>query len=192
MNAPPSEAERTRFGSTSPLERGVGWLRQRTAWLLGGISLFFIYDIALDVHMGEWDAHVLVEAVIFVVCVVVLFLELRRNLHLTGRLRTAHARNQRLSGQFADYVRTRFAGWSLSRSEQEIAWLLLKGFSFTEIAALREVQEKTVRQQATSIYAKSGSGGRSEFVAHFIEDLLTGEHVAGQSEATSAPGRTPE
>jgi DNA-binding CsgD family transcriptional regulator len=177
---------------TSPLERGAGWLRERTAWWLGAISLFFVYDIALDLHLGELDAHVMVEAVIFVVCVVVLFLELRRNLHLSGRLRTAHAQNQRLSGQFADYVRTRFTGWSLSRSEQEIAWLLLKGFSFTEIAALRAVQEKTVRQQATSIYAKSGSGGRSEFVAHFIQDLLTGEHAAGQSEPTSAPGRIQE
>jgi DNA-binding CsgD family transcriptional regulator len=182
----------TTFDLTGPLERGAGWLRQRTAWWLGAISLFFVYDIALDVHLGEWDAHVTVEALIFVACVVVLFLELRRNLQLSGRLRTVHAQNQRLAGQFADYVRTRFAGWSLSRSEQEIAWLLLKGFSFGEIAALRAVQEKTVRQQATSIYAKSGSGGRNEFVAHFIEDLLSAEHAAGQAEPTSGPGRTPE
>jgi DNA-binding CsgD family transcriptional regulator len=182
----------TRVALTSPLERGAGWLRQRTAWWLGAISLFFVYDIALDMQLGELDAHLAVEAAIFVVCVVVLFLELRRNLQLSGRLRTAHARNQRLSGQFADYVRARFSGWNLSRSEQEIAWLLLKGFSFPEIAALRSVQEKTVRQQATSIYAKSGSGGRSEFVAHFIQDLLTGDHAAGQAEPTSGSGRTPE
>ena len=182
----------TRFGLISPLEQGAGWLRERTAWWLGAISLFFVYDIALDMRLGELDAHLVVEAAIFIACVIVLFLELRRNLQLSGWLRAAHGQNQRLSGQFADYVRTRFAGWSLSRSEQEIAWLLLKGFSFPEIAALRSVQEKTVRQQATSIYAKSGSGGRSEFVAHFIQDLLTAEHAAGQAEPTSGSGRTPE
>ena len=41
------------------------------------------------------------------------------------------------------------------------------------IAALREVKEKTVRQQATSIYAKAGYAGRHELVAHFIEDLMS-------------------
>ena len=182
----------TRVSFTSPLERGAGWLRQRTAWWLAAISLFFVYDIARDLLSGEFDAHLLVEAVIFAVCIVVLSMELRRNLQLSGRLRTVHARNQRLSGQFADYVRSRFTDWNLSRSEQEIAWLVLKGFSFTEIAALRAVQEKTVRQQATSIYAKSGSSGRNEFVAHFIQDLLTGEHASGQVEPTSASARALE
>lgn len=42
----------------------------------------------------------------------------------------------------------------------EIAWLMLKGYSFKEIAALREVKEKTIRQQASSIYSKSGSNNQ--------------------------------
>ena len=179
-------------GLTSSLEQWVGWLGQRMVWWLGAISAFFVYDIARDVHLGEIDAHLLIEVVIFAFCTVVLFMEVRRNLHLSGRLRTADARNQRLSGQFADYVRARFTDWNLSRSEQEIAWLVLKGFSFTEIATLRTVQEKTVRQQATSIYAKSSSGSRNEFIAHFIQDLLTAEHANGRIEPTSASGRIPE
>jgi len=42
-----------------------------------------------------------------------------------------------------------------------------------EIAAVRNVKEKTVRSQATSIYAKSGYTGRHELSAHFIEDLMS-------------------
>jgi len=118
---------------------------------------------------------VLIEAVIFAICTVLLVAELRRNRRLHGRLEEAQARNRRLSGEFSGYVGARLAGWGLSRSEQEIAWLTLKGYSFTEIASLRSVQEKTVRQQATSIYAKSGCKNRNEFIAHFIEDLLAGE-----------------
>lgn len=38
--------------------------------------------------------------------------------------------------------------------------------------ALRDVKEKTVRQQATSSYAKSGYPGRHELAAHVIEDLM--------------------
>ena len=37
-----------------------------------------------------------------------------------------------------------FDDWRLSNSEKEVGWLLLKGFSLKEIAALRETLEKTV------------------------------------------------
>jgi DNA-binding CsgD family transcriptional regulator len=160
------------------LERISAWLQQRVTWWLGAISSFFVYDIVRDISAGELDAHVLVEAVIFAICTVLLVAELRRNRHLHGRLEEVQARNRRLSGEFSEYVCARLASWGLSRSEQEIAWLTLKGYSFTEIASLRSVQEKTVRQQATSIYAKSGCKNRNEFIAHFIEDLLAGEHQA--------------
>jgi DNA-binding NarL/FixJ family response regulator len=42
-----------------------------------------------------------------------------------------------------------------------------------EISEAREVKEKTIRQQATSVYAKSGCAGRHELVARFIEDLMS-------------------
>jgi DNA-binding CsgD family transcriptional regulator len=160
------------------LERISAWLQRRVTWWLGAISCFFVYDIVRDISGGEFDAHVLVEAVIFAICTVLLVAELRRNKRLHGRLEEVQARNRRLSGEFSGYVGARLAGWGLSRSEQEIAWLTLKGYSFTEIASLRSVQEKTVRQQATSIYAKSGCRNRNEFIAHFIEDLLAGERQA--------------
>lgn len=177
------------------MERWSHWLQSRSQWWLIAITLFFVYDIILDVSLGEVDSHLIVEAVIFVVCTVVLVAEWRRSLRLSGRLEEAQAHSQRLSGQFSDYVRSTFATWNLSRSEQEIAWLMLKGFSFAEIAALRSVQEKTVRQQATAVYAKSGCANRNGLVAHFIQDLLTGEYSAGEQEViardplTSANGR---
>jgi DNA-binding CsgD family transcriptional regulator len=65
-----------------------------------------------------------------------------------------------------------FDDWRLSESEQAIARLLLKGLSHKEIASLREASEATVRQQATSVYRKSGLAGRAELAAFFLEDLL--------------------
>lgn len=59
--------------------------------------------------------------------------------------------------------------WSLSAAEIEIAWMILKGLQFKEIAAARGTSERTVRQQAQTIYAKSGMAGRTEFAAHFLE-----------------------
>ena len=62
--------------------------------------------------------------------------------------------------------------WDLTTAEKEISLLMLKGLSFKEIAQIREVSERTVRQQATIIYKKSGLASRSEFSAFFLEDLL--------------------
>lgn len=61
--------------------------------------------------------------------------------------------------------------WHLSSAEMEIGWMILKGLQFKEIAAARGTSERTVRQQAQAIYAKSGLPNRSEFSAHFLEDL---------------------
>ena len=84
---------------------------------------------------------------------------------LDEELRDARHRH----GQF---VREQFRRWSLTESEQEVGLLLLKGFSFREIAALRNTREKTVRQQASNIYGKSGLDGRHALAAWFLEDFL--------------------
>ncbi len=74
--------------------------------------------------------------------------------------------------KLADVISQQFSDWGLSPSEKEVGWLLLKGLSLQEIANLRETKEKTVRQQASSIYKKAGINGRHTFSAWFIEDIL--------------------
>lgn len=69
-------------------------------------------------------------------------------------------------------VAQQFSEWMLTGSEIEVGWLLLKGLSQKEIATVRSTQEKTVRQQASSIYKKAGVSGRHAFSAWFIEDIL--------------------
>lgn len=65
--------------------------------------------------------------------------------------------------------------WNLSLAEKEIALFLVKGMSLKEIAALRNTSEKTVRQQASQIYAKAQLENRAELAAFFLEDLLLPE-----------------
>lgn len=65
-----------------------------------------------------------------------------------------------------------FERWSLSKSEQEVALLLIKGLSFEQINQIRGTKEKTVRQQASTIYQKSNLDGRSHLAAYFLEDLF--------------------
>jgi DNA-binding NarL/FixJ family response regulator len=74
--------------------------------------------------------------------------------------------------QLAEMIVIQFSEWKLSKSEQEIGHLLLKGFSLKEISTLRGTAEKTIRQQASAIYKKAGVAGRHVFSAWFMEDLL--------------------
>jgi DNA-binding NarL/FixJ family response regulator len=65
-----------------------------------------------------------------------------------------------------------FDRWGLTPAEREVALLQLKGLRHRDIAGLRQTSERTVRQQALSIYRKSGLNSRNDLAAFFLEDLL--------------------
>ncbi len=73
---------------------------------------------------------------------------------------------------FGEAVADQFRTWQLSAAEIDIAGLLLKGCSLKEIALARDTSEATIRQQAQSIYRKSGLSGRAELSAYFLESLF--------------------
>ena len=109
----------------------------------------------------------------------IIFLRAKEVDDIKARLQTAN-RNlsqsneklQAMSQQYREVINQQMVDWSFTPSEKEVAMLLLKGLSFEEIAGVRETKEKTVRQQATVIYRKSGLNGRHEFAAWFFEDFL--------------------
>jgi DNA-binding CsgD family transcriptional regulator len=143
------------------------------AIILAAATVFFAYDIAADLMDGsESLLHMLVESLVFIAISVVLFAELRRVNRLKNQVLQERGKAARLSGELLAVMRGEFEEWGLSTSESEVALLLIKGLSMREISNAREVKEKTIRQQATSVYAKSGCAGRHELVARFIEDLM--------------------
>ena len=60
----------------------------------------------------------------------------------------------------------------MTEAEREVALLLLKGLSRKEVAAVRATSERTVREQARSIYSKARLTGYVALSAFFLEDLL--------------------
>jgi DNA-binding CsgD family transcriptional regulator len=144
------------------------------AIVLVSATLFFAYDIASDILDGtEGRLHITMESLVFLAVSTVLFLELRRVRLLRRQVQYARHKNARLTGELLGVMRSEFAEWGLSPSESDVALLLIKGLSMREISEARDVKEKTVRQQATGVYAKSGCAGRHELVARFIEDLMS-------------------
>jgi DNA-binding CsgD family transcriptional regulator len=69
-------------------------------------------------------------------------------------------------------IARQFEKWDMTVAEREVGLLILKGLSYKEIAILRDVSEKTVRQQAHTIYKKAKLSGRASLSAFFLEDLL--------------------
>ena len=82
------------------------------------------------------------------------------------------ARAQHYLLGLGEEIQKQFGEWQLTQAEQEVALLMLKGFSHREIAGLRSTSETTIRHQARAIYQKSRLPGRSAFSAYFLEDLL--------------------
>nr|CAA6822281.1 MAG: Helix-turn-helix transcriptional regulator [uncultured Thiotrichaceae bacterium] len=93
-------------------------------------------------------------------------------LKTNNRLSKSDEKLKEVSQKYREVIDQQLVDWSFTPSEKDVAILLLKGLSFEEIAGVRETKEKTVRQQATAIYRKSGVSGRHELAAWFFEDFL--------------------
>lgn len=105
------------------------------------------------------------------ILIVVTFL-LHELFQLQQSKKTAEKLVQTASGLLSEVITRQFAEWTLSQSETDVAFLLMKGYSLKEIAELREAQIGTIKSQCSTIYRKAGLAGRSELTAFFMEDLL--------------------
>ena len=142
--------------------------------VLAVVIVFFIYDLAVDALLeGEFGSpHFVIEFIVFVGVSVALVLNVRDIRRLRVRLFWEHRRNLSLSGALAETIDDQMEEWRLTPSEKDVAWLVIKGYRFSEIAQARGVKESTPRLQATSVYAKAGVSGRAEFVAEILQPLL--------------------
>jgi DNA-binding NarL/FixJ family response regulator len=160
------------------------------AAILGVIMLLNLADVVTDVSLGVPRWHILEEIIIVLAAafgMLYLILEMRRRTKQLDQLKLtlsdsdqqlAHITNEMRSARhkYSEVIHQQFDQWQLTVSEQQVAMLLLKGLSFKEISAVRNTKEKTVRQQASAIYAKSGVDGRHAFSAWFLEDFMVTPH----------------
>ena len=145
------------------------------------------FDVIADIHLGVPLWHILEESLIVLIsglCAAYVMFEMhKRGQKLHGiAARLAHA-DQELKNitedmraarsQYSEVIHQQFKAWALTEGEQQVGLLLLKGLSFKEIAEVRTTKEKTVRQQASALYAKAALEGRHEFSAWFLEDFLS-------------------
>jgi putative tricarboxylic transport membrane protein len=107
----------------------------------------------------------------------------RRLAEAEEQSRRRGAENQDLLRGLSDQIDRQFEAWALTAAEKEIALLMLKGLRHKEIASVRGTSERTVRQQALTIYRKAGLDGRADLTAFFLEDLLQPPGASGRRTA---------
>jgi DNA-binding CsgD family transcriptional regulator len=140
-------------------------------------ALFFVSDILMSLfgiyaEPISWKTREIIEmgaalglVLGLVLGAAALFISLRARHRAQEQLRRA-------SGAFMALLEERFAEWSLTPAERDVALFAIKGLSTSEIAQLRNTSEGTVKAQTNAIYRKAGVSGRSQLLALFIEDLL--------------------
>lgn len=149
--------------------------------------LTFVEFISADEHLSYIDIslELLENALLAGTMVLMAFIasetRLLRREHrlLTSRLSSVESESghwraiaESTVGDLNRAIERQFVDWGLSDAEQEVARLMLKGFSHKEIGRLRSSSDATVRQQASAVYHKSGCPNRSEFVAYFLDALI--------------------
>lgn len=76
------------------------------------------------------------------------------------------------SGAFVEMLDERFAEWSLTPAERDVAWFAVKGMTTHEISSLRNTSEGTVKAQSNAIYRKAGVSGRHQLLSLFVDELM--------------------
>jgi DNA-binding CsgD family transcriptional regulator len=163
----------------------------RSAWLVPAalflaIAVTMTCDLLLDRRDGVPTEHLVVEFGVLLLAAVGLGWLGRRlwegqraARRLAQDLAVARldasrwrAETQELVAGLGAAIDRQFTEWGFSPAEREIGLLLLKGLALRDIAQVRGTSERTVRQQALSVYKKAQVGGRAELSAFFLEDLL--------------------
>ena len=154
--------------------RGIVQRRVLALVALGVAILFFAYDLVADwLYEEEYGSvHFTLEFIVFVGVSMALVLGVRDLRRLRTQLSHERRRIEVFSTELAESINIQMAEWRMTPSEKDVAWFIIKGYRFSEIAEARGVKESTARLQATSFYAKAGVSGRAEFVAEIIQPLL--------------------
>jgi DNA-binding NarL/FixJ family response regulator len=144
------------------------------------------FDVLTDISLGVPVWHIFTEGLIVLISAIgATFLikdikartlnidSLKKELTVSDeKLRDISEEMKNARHEYSAVIHTQLESWALTISEKEVAMLLLKGLSFKEISGVRNTKEKTVRQQASTIYSKANVEGRHEFAAWFFEDFI--------------------
>ncbi len=137
------------------------------------IMLFFVNDILDDFMISNHNnIHFYLELFFVVALIYLLVTQFYKFILVNNELSTANDKLTILKRDLHEVIDNQFVVWKLTKAETDVAWFVIKGISFSKIAELRSVSEKTIHQQISSVYKKSDTKNRHEFMSGFLEDFI--------------------
>lgn len=153
-------------------------------------AVFFLYNIAVALFgltPLPWTAYEALElgaAVGLLAGSILGAFALRRSF---ARTALVEAQLRAASGAFMELLEERFVEWGLTPAEADVALFAIKGMSLSDIAALRNTSEGTVKAQTNAIYRKAGVSGRPQLLSLFIDELMSGPVALPRTQTPAEP-----
>lgn len=129
-------------------------------------AVLLIYVQLVSGRMDEWIGCVLMLLLLIPLFgLLYLYIAWRGRLIREIRKKEKEADSQSVKNKNIDYNEFQIiaAQYQLSSREQEVAWLLYKGYTNRQIAEELYIAETTVKKHSSHIYEKVQVSGRNEF-----------------------------
>lgn len=129
-------------------------------------AVLLIYVQLVSGRMDEWIGCVLMLLLLIPLFgLLYLYIAWRGRLIREIRKKEKEADSQSVKNKNIDYNEFQIiaAQYQLSSREQEVAWLLYKGYTNRQIAEDLYIAETTVKKHSSHIYEKVHVSGRNEF-----------------------------
>ena len=137
------------------------------------VILFFLIDVIDDFTSSHHNGiHFYFELFFVIALTYLLITQFRKNYLTKNELNFTTDKLTTIEEGLYEVIGKQFSIWGLTKAETDVAWLVIKGISFSKIAKLRNVSEKTIHQQISSVYKKSDTKNRHEFMSGFLEDFI--------------------
>ena len=136
-------------------------------------AIVFLIDVVQDVSTpGGMSWHLLPEAMAALALLLGIAFEVMYLLHLLKRKASLERSVSMASAQLEEIVQSHFDSWNLTASERDVAGLMIKGLSISEIASVRGSAEGTVKAHLNAIYRKANARNRAEVLSHIMDTLI--------------------
>lgn len=136
-------------------------------------AVVFLVDVLTDIsEVSAMGWQLVPEAMASIALFVGIAFEVVYLLHLLKRKASLERSVGMASAALQTVIESHFDDWKLTASERDVAALMVKGLSISEIATVRGSAEGTVKAHLNAIYRKANARNRAEVLSHIMDTLI--------------------
>jgi DNA-binding CsgD family transcriptional regulator len=133
----------------------------------------FLFDVITDFSdLSVMDWHLVPEALASLALFAGIGFQLVYLKQLLQRKASLERSVGMASSALQTVIQSHFDEWKLTASERDVAALMVKGLSISEIAAVRGSADGTVKAHLNAIYRKANARNRAEVLSHIMDTLM--------------------